>query len=148
MSPVETILGPITAELTTEVLDPKGVKPIHIIRITDGWQLKVNWTAEGNNIAAVLNPNMTWHVQAYLESIGPQLEAPPVVDEIVLFNDGVIPGDLNKLEYSKSFNVAPNKPAEAGVYKLVTVLTCAIPPATPGPLAGFDEGPLLQFYVA
>ncbi len=89
-----------------------------------------------------------WHLVLYMESLGPQ-------PEFVLwqgdfnFSDGLVLGDPFTLQYNPPLpTFGPNVPAQEGVYKLIAVLTCKTPAGTPGPFAGFDEGPLLQFFQA
>ena len=66
--PFEVQLGSMHGHINTQVLDPAGVAPITIIRLTDAWQLEVNWSLHGPLVPMI---DGDWRVTAYLESMGP-----------------------------------------------------------------------------
>lgn len=156
MTALESTFSAWTTDLKIEALDPSALGPAHILRLAKGWELKITLTVGGPGAAArtALNPAMRWHVLAYLESIGPQATEMLALDQNVPLlpdDDLNVPPDPDKLTYTRTF-AAPQlgTPTATGVYKLVTVLTSEIPQAggtvAPGPFAGFEEGPMLQFY--
>lgn len=142
--PIETNFGALTANLSTEVTDPNGLVPEKtIIRRNDTWNLRVRWNLSGMLVGMLAG---NWHVKAYLESFGPQAEPVVVDDKTVTIASG-FSGDPFSLAYDKTYPIN-NLPLEAGAYRLVTVITSLTPAGTPGPFAGYDEGPMLQFYDA
>ncbi len=142
--PFETNFGALTANLSTEVTDDNGLVPDKtIIRMKDTWYLHVRWNLSGMLVGMLAG---NWHVQAYLESFGPQNEPVIVDDKTVTIASG-FSGDPFSLSYDQPYKIT-NLPLEAGAYRLVTVITSLTPAGTPGPFAGYDEGPMLQFYEA
>lgn len=140
--PLETDFGPVTGSIQIAVLDPHGITPTPIIRRGDGWRLHAEWELNGPLVVML---DGEWRFQAYLESFGPQPEI-MCVNETIDFSEGIDPTDPQKLVYEKDYDIPGNVPAEDGVYRIVGVLTCRTPSDTPGPFAGFDMGPMLQFY--
>jgi hypothetical protein len=74
-------------------------------------------------------------------------------DEIKLLDSpGVVPLVFGQSTYLFEHTVEPNKvPVEAGEstpYKLVATVVYHRPDGQPGPMAGFYEQPVLQFYKA
>jgi len=142
MAPIETNFGPLTATMNCVVTDPAGLTPQNIIRTSDQWRVNVKWEIDGM-LVAMLSGN--WRLNLYMESLGPQPEFVLYSTDIPFASGVVAPF---KLTYDITRNFGPNNPAQEGVYRLVAVLTSVTPIGTPGPFAGYDAGPLLQFYVA
>jgi len=130
----------ITVSISAHVHDPVGQNPDrHIIQIPDAWQVHVYWEVSGDAVTTFA-PNAQWRVRVSLESLGPGLEA--VVGEIT----ELMGAPASAHSYNRFINVPGNIPGlVAGAYKLVTVLTLENN-GLPCPIAGYVEGPVLQFY--
>ncbi len=142
-SPIEIVPGPMTGTLTATVLDPNGVPPGNIIRTSDNWNVKVQWTLKGTG-AAFVTKDERWLLRIFVESIGPGPEA--LVPPGVTVN---AKGGMDQA-YDYMFTFPPNadmaRPDYSGVYKLIVVLTLTDDDGHPLPIAGFFEGPVIQFY--
>jgi len=145
MGTFEANLGPnpLKGEIKAEVLDPNGVAPIHIIRMNTDWKLKVDWTLEGSIFGMLAGK---WVVTAVVEGMGNIFEdVVATIDTIDIATGGV--ATANGRKYTHTFNIQANFPnLQAGVYKLVTVITSKDAAGNPGAFAAFEEGPMLQFY--
>jgi hypothetical protein len=141
--PFETVTSPMQGTITAEIVDTFGVPSSRIIRTTDSWALKVDWTLTGPG-AAFVSPNEKWNVRVFVESIGPGFESlmPPAAEIQAT-------GGMNQ-SYTHTFTFPPNgnmaAPNFSGVYKVVVVLTLKDPMGNPLPIAGFSEEPIIQFY--
>ena len=82
------------------------------------------------------------HLHCYLERIGPgaDLDLVDPADHIIPLTPGTSP-----VNYFVHFDV-PAGAVAAGLYQLVVSMTYLEPTGAPGPMAGFVEGPMLQFY--
>ncbi len=148
---METKVGDLKGKMNCEVLDFHGVDPTQIIDINDGFHLSIGWSLTGQLVPMLAG---TWHVIAYLESIGPGFEG-EIYHRDVPFVDGATT-NAHELKYSFTSDHidVPNlkdpdgQKLAPGPYKLVTVLTCTNKDDHPGSLASFVEGPILQFYVS
>jgi hypothetical protein len=118
------------------VLDPSGLQPTTIIRTNDTWHVFISWRIAGIVADALAG---TWQVHAFLESMGPGLEAQVGSQTINLNADPTTPRDYNAL-----LTVPPGTPA--GTYKLVVTINYLTPANQPGFMAGYQEGPILQFF--
>jgi hypothetical protein len=128
---------------TLVLTDPHGRTPDTIISMTDDWHLKVEWQFHGTMVRGGLVGGK-WRVQAFMESIGPGDEMIVATKEVDIATGGV--PDAFGRAYSETFLIGPNIPSSPGPYKLVTVITCVGATGVPGPFAGYDEYPMLQFY--
>lgn len=148
--------GTITA-FAVQGLGPSDVTPpVNIIRADQAWRVHIEWRTIGLAAAAMAGK---FHVSAYLESIGPgadlKLPIKPGPDEETV---DLLSGTLSALpapnffqrQYAVDVNVpAGQVPTDAGrsrPYKLVVAITYTEPSNAPGPMAGFLEGPILQFF--
>jgi hypothetical protein len=141
--PFETVTSPMQGTISAEIVDTSGIPSSRIIRTTDNWQVRVNWTLSGAG-AAFVSPNEKWVVRVFVESIGPGFETlmPPAAEIQAT-------GGTNQV-YNHTFTFPPNAnmahPTFSGVYKVVVVLTLKDPMGNPLPVAGFSEEPIIQFY--
>jgi hypothetical protein len=109
--------------------------PANIIRTTEGWQVDVKWTTTGwlNNIMCG-----QWKISVLLEKMGggefnlaggnvnvPFVSAPHAYSTTISFGAGSVP---------------------AGLYRASVVITMEGPLGTPGPVAGYEDLGMLQFY--
>ncbi|HEX3049789.1 MAG TPA: hypothetical protein VHP83_03975 [Aggregatilineaceae bacterium] len=138
--PFEVQALPINGTITATVLDPNGQVPERtIIQIPDDWAINVRWSVAGNMVA-LFSPTAQWHVKVSLESLGPGMDL-KVVDVTEAMGAPAFAHN-----YDRTMNIPGNYPGlAAGAYKLVTVLTLENA-GTPAPIAGYVEGPVLQFY--
>lgn len=128
--------------ITTRVLDPSGLVPSRrVIQVNDDWSVQVDWIVSGDAVVG-LNPAACWNINIALESIGPGLEA------IVGKAAEPVGAPAMTHTYSKTIDIPANFPGLGpGVYRLSVSLTLDNA-GTPVPLAGFREGPAIQFYRA
>ena len=122
-----------------------GVAPSTIIRTDQSWAVNVSWTTTGLATGMICGD---WHLHVYLESIGPG----PDLD----LTDAIAPGHiipltpgLSPVNYFVHVDILANTvpaPLAGSVYKLAVTLTYFDASGAPGPMAAFEEGPMLQFY--
>ncbi|MEN9934937.1 MAG: hypothetical protein RLZZ387_1516 [Chloroflexota bacterium] len=128
--------------------------PANIVRADQACEIKVEWEVSG---LAVATQAGHWRVTAYLESIGPgaDLDLPNVPG----LDEKVIPLTFGQTAYSTTISIpAGTVPVNPGprtrAYKLVAGITYTLPGAggvatnNPGPMAGFFESGIVQFYQA
>jgi len=132
--------------MTIDVKDNNGI----ITNVLDGslpWDVDLDWSVTDG--AGFLIPPMQWRLRVYIESLGSGDEK--MVGEAT--EPVVYPNPVGG--YSHTITVAPpvgssdpTAPDPSGVYRVVGVLTLftnIAGVATPLPLAGFAEGPVIQF---
>jgi hypothetical protein len=119
------------------VLDPSGLQPTTIIRTSDTWHVQISWQIDGTVADSLAG---TWQVRAFLESMGPGLEAQ--VGPTQTINLAVDP--TSPRNYNAQITVPAGTPA--GTYKLVVTVNYLTPANQPGFMAGYQEGPILQFF--
>jgi hypothetical protein len=133
----------LSGRIEADVYDPNGVAPTNIIQIDDDWLVRIKWALEGTLKSMVCG---TWCLHVDLESIGkgPELSLPDDSYEIEVplnpCGDGY---------YSYDFLVKKGVVTArhcSTPYKLVTTITYKNACGRPGPMAGFVEGGILQFY--
>jgi hypothetical protein len=128
--------GTFTGTGAAYIVDP-GVNPVTIIKLGDPWKVHVEWIKQG------LVPNEyiggTWHIQAFLERIGPEpdLIVNQVPEQVVWNNPGpvdVIIDPDNTLQVLQ------------GMYRLAVSVIFKDWQGNPMPTAAYQDGPTLQFY--
>jgi hypothetical protein len=135
--------GSLTGSINAYVTQPSSVNPITIIEADKDFEVHINWELSGTLTPFIAG---NWRVHVFLESIGnaPELNLPvvPVIIPLKLISGPV--------SYSATVVVPANtvKPVDSVPYKLVATVTFHSVLDRPGPMAGFVEGPLLQFYVS
>ena len=145
--PFETPFPPAIFAGTIDAVQHEhaGVTPPSIIRTDQSWAVNVSWTTTGLATGMICGE---WHLHAYLESIGPG----PDLDLIDAISPGhVIPltPGLSPVSYFVHLDVlagAVTAPPAGSLYKLAVTLTYFDASGAPGPMAAFEEGPILQFY--
>jgi len=119
-----------------------GAEPQTIIRLGTAWQIETEWEVVGP-AAKLLGPNGipgNYLVDAYLESIG--LAAEHNLGRVVVPMAGVgVHGGA-----ASPIAVPAAAVATAGPYKLVITLTADNGFGAILQMAGYMEGPILQFY--
>lgn len=113
-----------------------------IINIDEDWGIKLQWWVRGRWARCLCG---YWCVGAHFESIGhgPEFRLPHGAETLVKLDPC---GDLH---YEYDFRVPAKyvKPEYcSSIYKIVLSLTYRTPCKKPGPIAGFVELPLVQFY--
>jgi len=131
---------PLHGGITAEILE-EGKPTNYIIRSDKEWSVKVHWYLEGALTSCLCG---YWCVHLYMESVGPGPEL------VVPYGDIHIPLDpCGDGHYWYEIKVHPGliKAKHCSIpYKLVAALTYRTPCDDPGPMAGFCELPLVQFY--
>lgn len=133
------------ATASATVLDADR-NPNHVLELGKPWSIEVKW--ETHNIPAVPPSNVAdvlggeWLVSAYLESMGAAFEGQ--VGPTVTVPYEPWPGAAG---WTATIHVPATQPPSAAVYKLATVIAYRYG-GSPKPMAGFVEGPLIQFYQA
>ena len=122
-----------------------GVAPASIIRTDQSWAVNVSWQTTGGVTSMIAG---SWHLHIYLESIGPG-------DDLDL-TDAIAPGHIipltpgpSPVDYFVHVDILAGTvtaPLAGSLYKLAVTLTYFDATGAPGPMAAFEEGPLLQFY--
>jgi hypothetical protein len=137
-----------------------GEKPSRILDINDDWFVEVDWTLTGPLQRFICG---TWAVDCYMESIGkgPEFELPDEELENIPLHpnkDGHYHARLDvpagfittTLENWREERERPERPERETdiVYKMVCTVTYKDAEGHPGPIAGFVEMPMMQFYKA
>jgi hypothetical protein len=133
----------LTGSISCDVYEEGGVEPTCIIQYDQAWGVKIQWKIEGPLTKFICG---TWCVSLHFESIGEGAEFNLTVphDEIALdpcgngqyWYDFKVPKGTIKKEHCGS------------LYKVVASVTYKTVCKKPGPMAGFCEGPTIQFYDA
>ncbi|MBI3243100.1 MAG: hypothetical protein HYZ49_12475 [Chloroflexi bacterium] len=126
-------------DIYAEVYEVKGAKPTTIIRTDQEWGVKIHWELEGSLVPYICGE---WCIHLCLESMGPG-------PELKLDHPHVPLDPCGNGEYYSDFRVKPGiiTGEHCSVpYKLVVTVTYLTACEKPGPIAGFVEGPILQFY--
>ncbi len=123
----------------------------NIIRTDQPWEVALSWAVTGLVVPAMAGD---FHVTVYLEALGPgrDLDLPNVPgpdEEVIHFTDGVLVNLTRTFNHTISFAAGipflpPNVRQRS--YKLIVAATYTETDGTPGPMAAFTEGPIVQFY--
>jgi len=129
--------------IEADIYEYGGVDPTTIIGINQTWSVKLNWKIEGPLARLICG---TWCLHVHLESIGRgrELSLPDPGQEVLIPLDPCGSG-----EYAYEFVVPPGKvkALDCSVpYKLVATVTYRTQCGYAGPMAGFVELPIVQFY--
>jgi hypothetical protein len=141
--PFETQLPGITiANFTSTVVEVGGAAPVTIIGTDQNWRIDVHWETSG--ILSQFLPG-TWHVEGYIETVGLGQEK-----EVGQVDVPLTPGP-GTLMYDASINVPAGTVVPVGgepsvPVRLVVAVTYRFANNHPGPMAGYLEGPIIQFY--
>ncbi|MEK7728258.1 MAG: hypothetical protein AAB354_07565 [candidate division KSB1 bacterium] len=124
---------------TCEIFEqtPPGGAPTQIIRTDQSWCVVLKWDTCGP-----LNHIMCgkWCLRILLEEMG--------CGEFCLeegLSKAEVPFVCGPHHYEYKFHIPAGK-VGPGVYKIVSTITMLGPCGIPGPIAGFCEGEMLQFY--
>ena len=128
-------------DISARLYEKDGVKPTTIIRTDQAWGVKVDWFLQGSLTEYICG---YWCVRVSLESIGEgpeksweskHIRLNPCGDGTYSYDFKFKPGDI-----TADFCSTP--------YKLVVTVTYISDCYRPGPIAGFVELPIVQFYHA
>jgi hypothetical protein len=135
----ELLYGSISAD----VYEIGGVAPKNIIRIDQDWLVRLNWALEGSLKSMICG---TWCLNLHLESIGKgqELDLPGAYNEVRVPLDPCGDGRYTYDFVVKAGTVRPEHCSTP--FKLVSTITYENSCGLPGPMAGFVEGSILQFY--
>ncbi len=142
--PIESVVKPLTGDFTLVSRDPNGMVPeTTILRATDEWAVDVSWNISGA-AAEFVDQSKMWTVTLFLESMGTGFEGP--VGKLQVPAMGGLVQEYGPHTITIAANLALAEGNTSRTYKLVGVLTLA-QGTTPLPIAGYHEGPILQFYL-
>lgn len=120
--------------------------PNHVLELGRNWSVYVKWTLKDdpqNHLVASLRG--TWEVKVKLESIGEGFEGQ-------VGKTAVVPLDGRTTPYDQRIKISnqpdPTDPKNEGAFMLVVLITFKNPAGQPQPMAGYREGPVLQFFKA
>ncbi len=132
----------LSGSINGYITEVGGEQPTTIIRSDQDWKVHVEWELTGKLTEFVCGK---WCVSAFLESIGPGQELRLPANSLEIDLDP----EAGPNKYSVWFTVPAGtiKPENCSTpYKLVLTVTYLTPKHRPGPMAGFVEGPIVQFY--
>jgi hypothetical protein len=132
----------LKGDIEAAVYEVGGANPVSIIRSDQDWGVQVRWQVEGSLLPYICGK---WCIHLRLESLGTgrelTLEAPRLIEL----------DPCGKGDYSFDFRVPKGfiKPEHCSIpYKPIVTVTYYNACYTPGPIAGYVELPILQFYDA
>jgi len=125
---------------TAQVFDVGGVDPTNLIRSDQDAFVRIRLRTEGAYTTMI---GGKFRLRLHLERMGPgpELNLPAAPVEV-----GLVPG-VSPQNYTRNITIAAGS-VTPGAYKLVTTVTYESLAGNPGPIAGYSEGPILQFYNA
>jgi hypothetical protein len=126
-------------DVSAAIYEKDGVKPKTIIRTDQEWGVRVYWELKGSLAEYICG---SWCVRVCLESIG---KGPERNWEY----KGIRLDPCGKGEYRYDFKFKPDEITAdfcSTPYKLVVTVTYISECHKPGPIAGFVELPIVQFY--
>jgi hypothetical protein len=138
--------------ISAYVFEEGGVAPTNIIRTDQNWGVKIEWFLKGSLVPFICG---YWCVSLHFESMGSPIGPDFNEDEFDLKTYELKLDPCKKLDeygravYDYEFKVPAYtiKPEHCGrPYKVVTSVTYKTICNKPGPMAGFVEGPMIQFY--
>jgi hypothetical protein len=129
--------------ITADVYEIGGVAPTNIIRIDQDWRVHLEWQLKGSLKSMICG---TWCIHLHLESIGkgPELDLPDPGPEVQVPLDPCGDGRYSYDFVVKAGTVQPEHCSTP--FKLVSTIAYENSCGLPGPMAGFVEGGILQFY--
>jgi hypothetical protein len=131
----------LTGTIQADAFEP-GEPPTRIFDINDLVEVKVDWTLTGSLARMICG---TWQADLYLESIGRGKEFEVEGCTVPLNPAGN--GQYTCNIKIPSGTIKPDVGETDIVYKMVVTVTYKDPGGHPGPIAGFVELPIVQFYL-
>lgn len=156
----QTVFGPTVPtpngffDITMQTITANQIKepssalaPSTVMPLNQAFTIDIQWDVDG-----VLWPMLggSWDLHAYLEKMGTglDLDLTDLANHIIPFtfaNTAPIPPPP-PVHYHRQFDVPAGTVTQEGAYKLIVTLTYRNLLDMPGPMAGYWEGPILQFY--
>jgi hypothetical protein len=137
----------LSGEVYAWITEVGGEDPVTIIRADQDFKVHLKWRLKGRLAEFVCGK---WCLSIFLESIGPGREIKYPRESLELDLVPCPEDEEGANEYSAYITVPSGtiRPDDCSTpYKLVTTVTYLTPKDNPGPMAGFVEGPIIQFYV-
>ncbi len=135
-------LNPLSLSGTLNALQvfDSGPNPNTVIRRSEAWSVRLDWSISGG-IAPALGGD--WEVKVLLESMGGGFEGQIATTNVPVAS---APPAVNRA-YTATLNLAGGTVPNDGVYKLVVAILHRNG-GVPTRMAGFAEGPFVEFYTA
>lgn len=134
----------LTGEVMSIVIKDKDDTPNHVLQLGDDWSVEVGWHLYGHNVAAI---GGTWYVDVLLELMGPpnfEAKVGSCNKNLTAFDPTLSsPGHRH---YKCVINIPANTPPQAGLYRLVSLITYRNDAGQIMEMAGFRDGPLVHFF--
>lgn len=132
----------LTGEICVDVYAEPDARPATVIRTDQEWGVRVHWDLRGQ-LAPFIHGR--WSLHLYLEPVGngPGRKLEPYLPSSIPIDP------CGGGEYDFDFRVRPGTVKTEhcfSPYRLVFMITYLTESGRPGPIAGFVEGPVLQFY--
>jgi hypothetical protein len=142
--PVDLAPG-LSGTIEAEVYEKGGVAPVYVIRTNQHWYVDIKWELRGAIVPMICGE---WCIHLFLESIGPGPEL-KLHDYNGPYHLHLDPCGNGKYHYHLDVDEHTVKAEHCGIpYKLVVAITYLNACHKPGPIAGFVELPMVQFYDA
>jgi hypothetical protein len=141
-------IGMEVTEFASRVREPGALfaaEPQTIIRVGSPWQVEADWEVVGP-LGWLFGPPWipgNYRIEAYLESIGTAAEHNLGAVLVPMAGLGPHGGPAFPIAVP---GAGPGSVATPGPYKLVVTLTAENAAGFRFPMAGYMEGPILQFY--
>jgi hypothetical protein len=143
-TPVDLAPG-LSGQIEAELFEQGGVVPTNVIRTNQDWYIDIHWELKGPVVPMICGK---WCIHLYMESIGPAPELKltdynsPAYLPLDPCGDGKY---YYRLDVKKGTVTAEHCSTP---YKLVVAITYHNVCGKPGPIAGFVELPIVQFFDA
>jgi hypothetical protein len=135
----------LAGKIEADVFEVGGVKPTYIIRTNQDWYVDIHWELTGSIVPMICGE---WCVHLVMESIGPGAEL-KLQDYDYPYYIPLDPCGDGKYHLQLDVKKDTIKPEHCSTpYKPVLVITYLTYCKKPGPIAGFVELPMLQFFDA
>lgn len=132
----------LNGDVQVQVIDPDG-NPNQVLEINRPWRAQIEWFIDGPTVSSL---GGNWHIELYLESIGPGFEGLAGTDTVNLTNIFAPLSNPTHLVYRSTINVPAGTPPDPRVYKITALVTYTNLFNNNMAMAGFSEGPMIQFY--
>lgn len=130
----------LTGGIHVHTYQDPDTDPNSVLEINEPWTVKPHWWIKGPGFQDLAG---TWHLKIIVESMGAGVEK-TLLEQDYPFT---VTGDYQPTIVIPSRLMDPNHSIpDDGAYKLVLLLTYTNVFGRHGRMAGFAEGPILQFY--
>ena len=135
----------LAGSIEADLYEVGGVAPTRIIRTNEDWYVDIKWELTGSIVPMLCGE---WCIHLLMESIGPGEEL-KLHDYDNPYNIHLNPCGDGKYHTHLDVKKGTVKPEHCSTpYKLVVAITYLTECHKPGPIAGFVELPMVQFYDA